>query len=88
MADERLESIDQRRYLGEPPEIRETDSSLLEPPAERVQHRFLPSEDAVQERLQQESRKAKQVMRAKQSNRNATKTGGKKSRQKASGIDI
>lgn len=45
--------------------------------------KILPSEEAVQERLQQEIRKLKQSGRAKQANRTAHKASGKKSRQKS-----
>ena len=51
-------------------------------------NRSLPSETSVQERLQQESRKMKQSVRARQANRSAHKAGTKKSRQKGSAIEM
>ncbi len=53
-----------------------------------LDNRSLPSETAVQERLQHESRKLKQSVRARQASRSAHKSGGKKSRQKSSAVEM
>ena len=50
--------------------------------------RSLPSETRVQERLQQESRKSKQLARAKQASRSAHKVVAKKSRQKGAATEM
>lgn len=67
---------------------REAESTGVVTPEEAVQRRALPSEQAVQDRLQQENRKLKQQERTKQVNRNTHKSGTKKARQKRQGTEL
>lgn len=87
------ESLDTRQQQDRPressTEVRDAENSfngLNE--SQACNNRSLPSETRVQERLQQESRKMKQSVRARQANRSAHKAGTKKSRQKGSAIEL